>query len=127
MIAALFVFVLVCAIVVGAAVAITRLPESAARRRVELRLREVSRVEDTPDEQQLVRQEEGTLPVVERFVRQTSAGAASLSAVRVSACTSGPARPARRPRQARTAVWIVAARSMKTSARCSTTTTSGWC
>jgi tight adherence protein B len=74
MIAALFVFVLVSAIVVGVSVAITRLPESAARRRVELRLREVSRVEDTPDEQQLVRQEEGTLPVVERFVRQTSAG-----------------------------------------------------
>ena len=74
MIAALLVFVLVCAFVLGAAVAITRLPQSAARRRVELRLREVSRVEETLDEQQLVRQEDGALPVVERFVRQTSAG-----------------------------------------------------
>ena len=74
MIAAMFVFVLVSAIVGGVALAITRLPQSAARRRVELRLREVSRVDDTPDEQQLVRQEDGTLPVVERFVRQTAAG-----------------------------------------------------
>ena len=92
MIPAILVFVLVCAIVGGVALAITRLPQSAARRRVELRLREVSRVDDTPDEQQLVRQEDGTLPVVERFVRRTSAGSYLERLIEQAGLTTTPGR-----------------------------------
>ena len=74
MIIALIVFVLVAAIVSGVFFAVTHFPEARARRRVELRLQEVSRPDDVPDQSVVVRQHEGPLPSVERLIGRTAAG-----------------------------------------------------
>lgn len=75
MIIAMIVFVVVAATVAGVVIAITGLPEKRARRRVELRLQEVSRPEEIPADQSLVmRRHEGPLPGVERLIGRTSAG-----------------------------------------------------
>jgi tight adherence protein B len=75
MIIALMVFVLVAAAVTGVFVFVTRLPEARARRRLELRLQEVSRPDDLPSDQSVVaRKAEGPLPELERLVGRTTAG-----------------------------------------------------
>ena len=75
MIIAMIVFVVVAATVAGVFIAVTRLPEQRARRRVELRLQEVSRPDEIPADQSLVmRRHEGPLPAVERLIGGTKAG-----------------------------------------------------
>jgi tight adherence protein B len=70
----LVVFVLVAAAVTGGFFAVTHLPEARKRRQVELRLKEVSRPEEMPDQSVLARQHEGPLPSVERLIGRTTAG-----------------------------------------------------
>ena len=63
MIIAMIVFVVVAATVAGVVIAVTGLPEKRARRRVELRLQEVSRPEEILADQSLVmRRHEGRCP-----------------------------------------------------------------
>lgn len=74
MIAALLVFVLVAASVVGGYLAVTRLPGAVGRRRVELRLRDIARVDGPPDGTLVVGPREGPLPAMERLIGRTGAG-----------------------------------------------------
>jgi tight adherence protein B len=75
MLIAVIVFVVVAATVAGLAVGVIRLPEVRARRRVELRLQEVSRPEEIlVDQSVIMRQREGPLPGVEKLIGRTTAG-----------------------------------------------------
>jgi tight adherence protein B len=74
MIIALMVFVVVAGAVAGGFIFFTRLPESRKRRQLELRLQEVSRPEEAPDESVVVRQNEGPLPSFEKLIGRTNAG-----------------------------------------------------
>jgi tight adherence protein B len=75
MIIAVIVFFVVAATVAGMAIGVIRLPEVRARRRVELRLQEVSRPEElSADLSVVMRQHEGPLPGVERLIGRTTAG-----------------------------------------------------
>ncbi len=75
MIIAFMVFVFVAAAVVtGGVFFVTRLPESRQRRQLELRLQEVSRPEEAPDQSVVVRQHDGPLPSFEKLIGRTNAG-----------------------------------------------------
>jgi tight adherence protein B len=74
MIIALMVFLVVAGAVTGGFFFVTRLPESRKRRQLELRLQEVSRPEETPDQSIVVRQHDGPLPSIEKLIGRTSAG-----------------------------------------------------
>ena len=74
MIIALMVFLVVAGAVTGGFVFFTRLPESRKRRQLELRLQEVSRPDDLPDQSVVVRQHDGPLPSVEKLIGATRAG-----------------------------------------------------
>jgi len=74
MIIALMVFLVVAGAVTGGFIFFTRLPESRKRRQLELRLQEVSRPEETPDQSVVVRQHDGPLPSVEKLIGRTTAG-----------------------------------------------------
>ena len=74
MIIALMVFLVVAGSVTGGFFFVTRLPESRKRRQLELRLQEVSRPEEAPDQSIVVRQHDGPLPSVEKLIGRTSAG-----------------------------------------------------
>ena len=74
MIIALMVFVVVAGAVTGGFIFFTRLPESRKRRQLELRLQEVSRPDDVPDQSVVVRQHDGPLPSVEKLIGRTTAG-----------------------------------------------------
>jgi tight adherence protein B len=74
MVAAFLVFIFVAVAVVGGYLAATRLPGSRERRRVELRLREIARTDDAPEEKPVVRQADVPLPAVERLIGRTRAG-----------------------------------------------------
>jgi tight adherence protein B len=74
MIIAFMVFVVVAGAVTGGFFFFTRLPESRKRRQLELRLQEVSRPDDTPDQSVVVRQHDGPLPSVEKLIGATRAG-----------------------------------------------------
>ena len=74
MIIALMVFLVVAGAVTGGFFFFTRLPEARKRRQLELRLQEVSRPEETPDQSVVVRQHDGPLPSVEKLIGRTRAG-----------------------------------------------------
>lgn len=74
MVAALLVFVLVAGVVFGLYLAITRIPESVARRRIELRLRDVGQASEPADESVVIRDAAGPLPGVDRVIGRTRAG-----------------------------------------------------
>ena len=74
MVAALIVFVLVVAAVLGGYVAISRIPDARARRRLEQRLREVGKTGDGAEGSLLAKQAEGPLPAVDRVIGGTVAG-----------------------------------------------------
>jgi tight adherence protein B len=75
MIIALMVFLVVAGAVTGGFFFVTsRLPEARKRRELELRLQEVSRPEDVPDQSVVVRQHKGPLPSVEKLIGGTRAG-----------------------------------------------------
>ena len=74
MIIALVVFIVVAGAVAGVSISITHLPEARKRRQVELRLQEVSRPDDIPDQSVLARRHDGPLPSVERLIGGTTAG-----------------------------------------------------
>jgi tight adherence protein B len=74
MIIALMVFVVVAGAVAGGFIFFARLPESRKRRQLELRLQEVSRPDETPDQSVVVRQHDGPLPSVEKLIGATRAG-----------------------------------------------------
>jgi tight adherence protein B len=73
---AILVFVVVIGIVLGAYVAITRLPESKTRRQVHRRLLELGQGDEEPDAPNSVvaRQSDGPLPIIDRIVRRSRAG-----------------------------------------------------
>jgi tight adherence protein B len=71
---ALMVFLVVAGAVTGGFIFFTRLPESRKRRQLELRLQEVSRPDDVPDQSVVVRQHDGPLPSVEKLIGRTTAG-----------------------------------------------------
>ena len=74
MIIALMVFLVVAGAVTGVSFFVTRLPEARKRRQLELRLQEVSRPEEAPDQSVVVRQHDGPLPSVEKLIGRTTAG-----------------------------------------------------
>jgi tight adherence protein B len=75
MIVALMVFLVVAGAVTGGFFFVTsRLPEARKRRQLELRLLEVSRPEEAPDQSVVVRQHQGPLPSVEKLIERTTAG-----------------------------------------------------
>jgi tight adherence protein B len=74
MIIALMVFLVVAGAVTGGFFFVTRLPEARKRRQLELRLQEVSRPEEAPDQSVVVRQHDGPLPSVEKLIGRTTAG-----------------------------------------------------
>jgi tight adherence protein B len=74
MIIALMVFIVVAGAVTGGFFFVTRLPEARKRRQLELRLQEVSRPEEAPDQSVVVRQHDGPLPSVEKLIGRTTAG-----------------------------------------------------
>ena len=74
MIIALMVFLVVAGAVTGGFFFVTRLPEARKRRQLELRLQEVSRPEEAPDQSVVVRQHDGPLPSVEKLIGATRAG-----------------------------------------------------
>jgi len=74
MIIALMVFLLVAGAVTGGFFFFARLPEARKRRQLELRLQEVSRPDDVPDQSVVVRQHDGPLPSVEKLIGRTTAG-----------------------------------------------------
>lgn len=75
MIVALVVFLLVTGGVVGGFFFFSsRLPEARTRRQVELRLQEVSRPDEVPDQSLIVPQNDGPLPSIERLIGRTNAG-----------------------------------------------------
>jgi tight adherence protein B len=75
MIVALMVFLVVAGAVTGGFFFVTaRLPEARKRRQLELRLQEVSRPDDVPDQSVVVRQHDGPLPSVEKLIGRTTAG-----------------------------------------------------
>jgi tight adherence protein B len=73
MLAPLFVFVLVAAVILGGYFAAVLIPEALARRRLERRLQEVGQTSDE-DESIVLQQAEGPLPAVDRLVGHTRAG-----------------------------------------------------
>jgi len=74
MLAAILVFVLVAGAVFGVYFAFTRIPESVARRRIELRLREVGQASEPADESVVIRDAAGPLAGVDRLIGRTRAG-----------------------------------------------------
>ncbi len=74
MLAAMAVFLLVAGVVVGTYVAATRVPTAMARRRLELRLRDVAQPTEAPEPGLIVPTTGGPLPSVDRLVAGTSAG-----------------------------------------------------
>jgi tight adherence protein B len=75
MIIALMVFLVVAGAVTGGFFfVVARTPEARKRRQLELRLQEVSRPEETPDQSIVVRQHGGPLPSVEKLIERTTAG-----------------------------------------------------
>ena len=75
MLAAFVVFIMVAALVVGGYAAITLVPGSIERRRLERRLREVGPVADTPETSIVMRRDEGPLPGLDKLLAQIDAGA----------------------------------------------------
>ena len=83
MIIALMVFLVVAGAVTGGFFFVTsRLPEARKRRELELRLQEVSRPEDVPDQSVVVRQHKGPLPSVEKLIGRHEGGVGSQPAHR---------------------------------------------
>jgi tight adherence protein B len=75
MLAAFFVFVVVTALVLGGYAAITFVPGSLERRRLERRLREVGPVTEEPETSVVMRRAEGPLPGLDKILSQVDAGA----------------------------------------------------
>ena len=75
MLAAFFVFIMVTVLVVGGYAAITYVPGSIERRRLERRLREVGPVADEPETSVVMRRTEGPLPGLDKILSQIDAGA----------------------------------------------------
>jgi len=74
MLAAVLVFVLVAGVVVGAYFAVTGIPRSLARRRIELRLRDIGQTADPSDDGLVITNAEGPLPGIDRAIAGTRAG-----------------------------------------------------
>jgi tight adherence protein B len=74
MIAAFFVFVMVTVIVLGGYAAVTLVPGTLERRRLERRLREVGPIADTPEASIVALRAEGPLPGLDRIIAQVGAG-----------------------------------------------------
>jgi tight adherence protein B len=75
MLAAFFVFVVVTALVLGGYAAITFLPGSLERRRLERRLREVGPVTEEPETSVVMQRAAGPLPGLDKMLSQIDAGA----------------------------------------------------
>jgi tight adherence protein B len=76
MLAAFFVFIMVMVLVLGGYAAVTHVPGTLERRRLERRLREVGPVSDDATETSVVmRQAEGPLPGLDKMLAQIDAGA----------------------------------------------------
>ena len=74
MIVALVVFLFVAGGVFAVFYAVTHMPEARARKQLELRLQEVSRTDDLPDQQLVVQHRDGPLPGVDKILGKTGAG-----------------------------------------------------
>ena len=75
MLMAVLVFFAIAALVLGGAVALTRLPARVERRRLERRLREVSQPDDRPEGPTVVAEvAQGPVPAIDRYVAGTAAG-----------------------------------------------------
>ncbi|MBI3048372.1 MAG: type II secretion system F family protein [Acidobacteria bacterium] len=74
MLAALLVFVLVAGVVLGGYAASVRIPGSLARRRIELRLREIGQTTESSDESIVVKEPAGPLPAIDRVLGRMAAG-----------------------------------------------------
>jgi tight adherence protein B len=75
MVAAFFVFVMVTAIILGGYAAVSYVPGSLERRRLERRLREVGPVaDDAPEASVVMRRTEGPLPGMDKIIAKIDAG-----------------------------------------------------
>src|SRR5262245_43260589 len=91
MIGALLVFVLVTGAVLGVYFAVTHIPQSLARRRMERRLREVGSTQaGTEDEAVLVKSTQGPLPSIDRVMAGTRAGSGLASLIEQSGVRVAP-------------------------------------
>jgi tight adherence protein B len=90
MIIALFVFLFVAALVVGGFFAATHVPGAMERRRVELRLKEITRPGGEIDETLVVRPSEGPVPVVEKLIGRTRAGSSLSRLIEQSGINTTP-------------------------------------
>jgi len=91
MIVAIFVFIVVTGIVIGGFAAVVHGPATLARRRLDLRLREVSADEPENAADTVVRRiAEGPLPQIERLVMRTRAGSALVSLIEQSGTRTTP-------------------------------------
>ena len=91
MILALVVFLLVTGGVLGGYYFFSsRSPEARTRRRVELRLQEVSRPDEIPDQSLIVPQNDGPLPSVERLIGRTNAGSRLSSLIEQAGINTSP-------------------------------------
>jgi tight adherence protein B len=75
MFAVFFVFIMVTALVLGVYAAVTHVPGTLERRRLERRLREVGPVTDEPETSVVMRRAEGPLPGLDKILSQIDAGA----------------------------------------------------
>ena len=89
MLAAAVVFVIVAAIVLGGYTAAMRVPAALARRRLERRLREIGD-HGTPEASIIMRQAEGPLPAIDRFIGQTGAGSRLARLIEQAGATMAP-------------------------------------
>ena len=74
MIVALVVFLFVAGGVFAVFYAVTHLPEARKRKALELRLQEVSRPDDPPDQQLVMQYKDGPLPGIDKILGKTGAG-----------------------------------------------------
>lgn len=89
MLAAAVVFVIVAAIVLGGYTAAMRVPAALARRRLERRLREIGD-QGIPEASIIMRQAEGPLPAIDRFIGQTGAGSRLARLIEQAGATMAP-------------------------------------
>ena len=75
MFAVFLVFIMVTALVLGVYAAVTHVPGTLERRRLERRLREVGPVTDEPETSVVMRRAEGPLPGLDKILSQIDAGA----------------------------------------------------
>ena len=91
MIVALVVFLLITGGVLGGYFFFaSHSPEARTRRRVELRLQEVSRPDEIPDQSLIVPQNDGPLPSVERLIGRTNAGSRLSKLIEQAGITTSP-------------------------------------